>query len=156
MRNLSIGSSRYLSAFYIVLQLHLVPFQYLIITLNESRFSKDFICSGELFQTFNPKTPKLLVTKVAWKCFRILKLNLYFSSTSLLNIQTKGQWSKLVLVSSKLRNWLSLIKVFNWFAADLQIRLQNITPFVFYKQSIFDPGPKNCLSFSKKSSPKIA
>ena len=111
MRNLSIGSSRYLSAFYIVLQLHLVPFQYLIITLNESRFSKDFICSGELFQTFNPKTPKLLVTKVTWKCFRILKLNLYFSSTSLLNIQTKGQWSKLVLVSSKLRNWLSLIKV---------------------------------------------
>ena len=62
-------------------------------------------------------------SKVTWKCFLILKLNLYFSLTSLLNIQTKGQWSKLVLVSSKLRNWLSLIKVFNWFAADLQILL---------------------------------
>ena len=29
-----------------------------------------------------------------------------------------------------------------------------ITPF-FYKQSIFDPHPENCLSFSKKSPPKI-
>ena len=28
------------------------------------------------------------------------------------------------------------------------------TPF-FYKQSIFDPCPENCLSFSKKSPPKI-
>ena len=28
------------------------------------------------------------------------------------------------------------------------------TPF-FYKQSIFDPRPENCLSFSKKSPPKI-
>ena len=123
MRNLSIVSSQYLSAFYIVLQLHLVPFEYLIITLNESNFSKDFIWWGELFQTFNPKTPNFLVPKVTWKCFRILKLNLYFSSTSLLNIQTNGQWSKLVLVSSKLRNWLSLIEVVNWFAADLQILL---------------------------------
>ena len=25
----------------------------------------------------------------------------------------------------------------------------------FYKQSIFDPRPENCLSFSKKSAPKI-
>ena len=30
----------------------------------------------------------------------------------------------------------------------------NVTP-VFYKQSIFDPRPENCLSFSKKSPPKI-
>ena len=28
------------------------------------------------------------------------------------------------------------------------------TPF-FYKQSIFDPRPENCLSFSKKSPQKI-
>ena len=29
------------------------------------------------------------------------------------------------------------------------------TPFLFYKQSIFDHHPKNCLSFSKKLPPKI-
>ena len=32
--------------------------------------------------------------------------------------------------------------------------LKRITPF-FYKQSIFDPCPENCLSFSKKSPQKI-
>ena len=32
---------------------------------------------------------------------------------------------------------------------------KNFTPFFFYKQFIFDPRPKNCLSFSKKSPQKI-
>ena len=30
-----------------------------------------------------------------------------------------------------------------------------ITRFFFYKQSIFDPRPENCLSFSQKSPQKI-
>ena len=41
-------------------------------------------------------------------------------------------------------------------AAHKYFRSQScITRFSFYKQSIFDPRPKNCLSFSKKSSAKI-
>ena len=30
-----------------------------------------------------------------------------------------------------------------------------IMPFIFYKQSIFDPCPENCFGFSKKSPQKI-
>ena len=36
----------------------------------------------------------------------------------------------------------------------VMIRVSICVPF-FYKQSIFDPRPKNCLSFSKKSSQKL-
>ena len=32
---------------------------------------------------------------------------------------------------------------------------KSFTPFSFYKQSIFDPRPENCLSFSKKSPKKL-
>ena len=39
----------------------------------------------------------------------------------------------------------------NWICDDCPCRLH----LFFYKQSIFDPRPENCLSFSKKLAPKI-
>ena len=46
------------------------------------------------------------------------------------------------------------------FFEDTQLIVQVIlekfnTPFFSYKQSIFDPRPENCLSFSKKLPQKI-
>ena len=43
------------------------------------------------------------------------------------------------------------IDEFDWF---VKVNESWYTPF-FYKQSIFDPRRKNCLSFSKKSPQKI-
>ena len=60
------------------LQLHLVPFQCLIIILNDSRFSEDFIWYDKLFQILGPKTLKLLLPKVTWLCTGRLKFNIYF------------------------------------------------------------------------------
>ena len=41
---------------------------YLVILLNDSRFSEDFIWYGKLFQILGPKTLKLLLPKVTWLC----------------------------------------------------------------------------------------
>ena len=83
----SLRDSLSLSLFYgalQTLQLPLVPFQCLIIILNDSRFSEDFIWYGKLFQTSCPKTLKLLLPKVTWLCSGIFKFNIYFSRISLL------------------------------------------------------------------------
>ena len=71
--------SLYLSVFYDALQtlqLHLVLFQCLIIILNDSRFSEDFIWYGKLFQTLGSKTLKLLLP-----CYDVL---IIFSSQHVL------------------------------------------------------------------------
>ena len=72
------------SVFYCALQtlqLHLVPFQCLIIILNDSRFSEDFIWYGKLFQILGPKTLKLLLPKVTWLCSGRLKFKLHLHFT---------------------------------------------------------------------------
>ena len=103
--------SLYLSVFYVVLQtlqLHLVPFPCLIIILSGSRFSKDFIWYGKLFQTLGPKTLKLLLPKMIWLCTCIFKFNIYFSRTSLLVF--------LKLKRSLIKSGLRLLIVFTDFS----------------------------------------
>ena len=66
--------SLYLSVFYVELQtsqLHLVPFQCLIIILNDSRFSGDPILYGKLFQILGPKTFKGTLMQIL-KCLYML------------------------------------------------------------------------------------
>ena len=48
-----------------------------------------------------------------------------------------------------------LSMVYNKCLYELLSACQNLIHLFFYKQSIFDPRPENCLSFSEKSPQKI-
>ena len=52
------------------------------------------------------------------------------------------------------KKWPSPIHILMLFSFLSTPKICLSTPF-FYKQSIFDPHSENCLSFSKKSPPKI-
>ena len=77
----------------------------------------------------------------------MLKGNFLLDYTNLFRSNDYDKNHKIILQHSQwLKRWKNHIVLF------VEI-IENYT--FFYKQSIFDPRPKNCWSFSKKSPPKI-
>ena len=68
-----------------------------------------------------------------------LTFNIHASLNAGFTCKTNGN-----IITKGLKNIADIFKIFIFVTS---------TPF-FYKQSIFDPRPENCLSFSKKSPPK--
>ena len=72
-------------------------------------------------------------------------------------IAIHGNYTRYTILRKGHNGWMRTARYI--FSLHLLWLLENVlsikTYTFFYKQSIFDPRPKNCLSFSKKSPQKI-